>query len=291
MIKKGLFWLLGVYICVLFLGAELAAVAYAGMQYLDGLFDVGWIRYLAGKPLCQYVDRFRLVGFFLILPYLCKQCHIRRKDLGLRFSLKKYIVAFCCGCSLWMCLFGICIACVGGIVLQKPTIALWPIFVASLIIATLEEVIFRGVVFEIFRKNYGERFSMCLLALFFASLHFSVCTPGTSPHVFLHAFQCAYNSLVAILAHIQWTYFVCLLLLSCVLVRIRLKWRTLWASIGFHQGLVFVLMLLRKKYAFTHCGNNFWGSGRITDAWFSVIVLIGVWLFLEYCTRTHEKNA
>jgi CAAX amino terminal protease family. len=288
--KKGLFWLLGVYICVLFLGAELAAVAYAWMQYVDGPVHVDWIRYLAHKPLCQYVDRFRIVGFFLLLPYICKKCHIQRKNLGLRFSLKKYIMAFCFGCALWIFLFGVSIAVIGGVAPKSAlTIPLLPIFGASFLLALLEEIIFRGVVFEFFRKNYSEILSMCLLALLFASLHFSICTPGNATNVFLHATQCAYNSLVAI-SHIQWTYFICLLLLSCLLVRLRLKFNSLWVCIGFHQGLVFVLMLLRKRYTFTNYGSCFWGSGHITDAWFSVIVLMGIWCVLECYWRSHEKN-
>lgn len=291
MMKKGLFWLLGVYIFVLFLGAELAAVAYAWMQYLDGIFAMDWIRYLAHKPLCQYVDRFRIVGFFLLLPYICKKCNIHRKALGLRFQLKKYIMAFCSGCGLWMFLFGVCIAVVGGVVPKNTqAISLGTIFCASLLLALLEEIIFRGVVFEFFRKNYSETRSMWFLALLFACLHFSMCTPGNATNVFLHATQCAYNSLIAIFMHIQWTYFACLILLSCILVHLRLKFGSLWACIGFHQGLVFVLMLLRKRYTFTHHGNNFFGAGHLTDGWFSVIVLMGIWGVLEYCRRTHEKN-
>lgn len=270
----------------------MAAVAYAGTQYLDGLFDIGWIHYLAHKPLCQYVDRFRIVGFFLLLPYICKQCHIQRKDLGLRFNLKKYIAAFCCGCGLWMFLFCVRMVFVGGVVPKSTQlIPLFPLFIASLLLAILEEIIFRGVVFEFFRKNYSEMRSMFLLALLFACLHFSICMPGEASNIFLHAAQCAYNSLLAIFPHIRGTYFVCLLLLSCVLVRLRLNFRSLWVSIGFHQGLVFVLLLLRKRYEFTNYSSHFWGAGHITDAWFSVIVLLLILGVLEYYRRKHEKIA
>ena len=214
------------------------------------------------------------------------------KDLGLCFNLKKYIMAFCSGCGLWVFLFGICITMVGGIapkgMLEVP---LWPIFGASLLLGILEEVIFRGVVFEFFKKNYGENASMWMLAFLFACLHFSMCMPGDATNVFWGAIQCAYNSLAEIFIHIQWIYFICLLLLSCILLNIRQMFGSLWVSIGFHQGLVFVLMLLRKKYTFTHCGNAFWGTGHITDAWFSVVMLIGIWLVLEHYRKTHEKNS
>ena len=289
MMNKGLFWLLIVYIGVLFSGAELAAVAYIGMQYLDGLFSLNWIQYLAHKPLCQYVDRFRVVGFFLLLPYICKKNNVHMKDLGLHLDHKKYIVAFCSGCGLWILLFSVRAVMVGGIVPREMlSVPLWPIFIASLLLAILEEIIFRGVIFEFFRKNYSETFSMCLLALLFACLHFSICTLGDATNTFLHAVQCAYHSLVAIFTHIQWPYFVSLLLLSCLLVRLRLSFRSLWVSIGFHQGLVFVLMLLRKKYMFMNEGNAFWGAWGITDGWFSVVVLIFV---LSYFWRIHEKTS
>lgn len=288
--KKGLFWLLCVYLCVLFVGAELAAVAYVVVQYLDGLLDVGWLQYLARKPIHQYVDRFRMVGFFVLLPYICKKSGIRKKDLGLCFNLKGYVASFCGGCSLWVILSLVCISMVGGVVLKEvQTVSLVGIFFASLLLGVLEEVIFRGVVFEFFRKNYSKQTSLYLLALLFAVLHFSMCDPGNASNVFLHAAQCACRSLVSISTSIQWPYFVCLFLLSCVLVQLRLKFGSLWCSIGFHQGLVFVLMLLRKKYVFTHCGSNFWGTGHITDAWFSVIVLICIFVPLSCYRRTHEK--
>lgn len=272
------------------MGAELAAVAYVVVQYLNGLLDVGWLQYLAHKPICQYVDRFRMVGFFVLLPYICKKSGIRKKDLGLCFSVKRYMVSFCGGFSLWVILFVVCISMVGGVVSKEvQTVSLVGIFFASLLLGVLEEVIFRGVVFEFFRKNYSKQMSMYLLALLFAALHFSMCSPGDAFNVFLHAAQCACRSLVSIPAHVQWPYFMCLFLLSCVLVQLRLKFDSLWCSIGFHQGLVFVLMLLRKKYVFTHYGNDFWGAGYVTDAWFSVIVLIFIFISLSCYRWMHEK--
>ena len=291
MVKRSFFWLLGVYVCVLFLGAELAVAVYLGIQYLNSCLDIQWVQYLARKPICQYVDRFRVVGFFLLLPYICKKSGIARESLCLRFNLKKYLTTFCCGCCLWCVLFLVCISIVGGVHAHKTTQTsmLVSIFFASLLLAVLEEIIFRGVIFAFFLKRYSETVSMFLLAFMFACLHFSMCDPGSAHNVFWHAVQCAYQSLTAIFVHVRWPYFTCLFLLSCILVQLRLKWNSLWCSIGFHQGLVFVLMLLRKKYAFTHYENSFWGDGHVTDAWFSVIVLVGIFITLSYYRRIHEK--
>ena len=36
--------------------------------------------------------------------------------------------------------------------------------------------------------------------------------------------------------------------------------------------------------------NTFWGTGRLTDAWFVVIVLVLMYLYLRFCLRKKYKH-
>ena len=69
--------------------------------------------------------------------------------------------------------------------------------------------------------------------------------------------------------------------MSKILVFFRLYYHSLWAAIGFHQGLVFTLMSIRQVFLFNETQNAFWGTGRLTDAWFVVIVLVLVYAQLK----------
>lgn len=289
--KKGLFWLLGIYLCVLFGAAVIAGVAFSGMQCLVQKTSVGWIQYLAHKPLSQYVDRLRLVGFFFIaLPFICRRFSLTRRHLDIRFNGKAYLIAFCRACFLWCILFVIIACLLKNITMRMSSVSLIGVFIASLLLAIMEEIIFRGICFQVLRKKHSMNSSITLLGLLFACLHFSVCNEIISDHnSIIRAMQCAFSSLADITKNIQWPYFCCLFLLNGILVRFRLIYRSLWASIGFHQGLVFTLMLLRKRCNFSPLSNEFLGTGRLTDAWFVVVVLVVINLFMRRYLSAHEK--
>ena len=289
--KKGLFWLFGIYLCVLFGAAIVAGLAFDGIQVLAQKTTINWIQYLSHKPLSQYVDRLRLVGFFFIaIPFICKHSKITKRHLDIRFNGTTYLITFCRGCFLWCVLFGI-IACLQkNITITNIHVSLVSIFIASLLLAIMEEVIFRGICFEVLRKKHSLKHNITLLGLLFASLHFAGCNEIMSDHhSIVRAMQCALSSITDITKNIQWPYFCCLFLFNGILVRFRLIYRSLWASIGFHQGLVFTLMLIRKRCSFGPLSNEFWGTGRLTDAWFVVIVLIVINLLMRRYLSSNEK--
>ena len=290
--KKGFAWLLGIYLCVLLGAAIIAGIAFDVIQQISRKTSIECVQYLASKPLAQYVDRLRLVGFFLIaIPFICKRLHLTKEQLQLRFNGTAYLIGFCRGCLLWCCLFGFIAYQLKNITLTHQPASLIGIFIASFFIAILEEIIFRGVCFAVIRKKHSFNHSIMLLGLLFACLHFSSCTEIISDNnSIVRAIQSAIGSLTNIISTIQWPYFCCLFLLSGILMRFRLIYRSLWISIGFHQGLVFTLMLIRKRCVFDAICNNFWGTGRLTDAWAVVLILFIINLLMRRYISSHEKT-
>ncbi len=258
--------------------AVVAPFCYVCIMHLNNVFHFTWLQYLACKPLCQYIDRLRLVGFICVIPYLLKIAQITRKDLSLNFNFKIYFYCFLKGCILWFSLL------VGVICATKElqfksdcTFTFLKYFLASLCLAFLEEFIFRGVVFEFLRKKYSLQKTLFFLALLFSILHFSLCRKSqsiSSLPLILQSLQCVWHSILDIWGNIHWTYFFSLFFLSKILVFLRLYYNSLWAAIGFHQGLVFILMCIRHIFIFNTHQNTFWGTGRLTDSWFVVFVLI-----------------
>ena len=286
--KRGFCWLIVVYLLVLLGAALIAPLLYIFVLKLNTIFQAGWLRYLAQKPLCQYIDRLRIVGFICIIPYLLKIAQITWSDLALKINIKAYIGCFFRGCFLWIFLL-LCVVLATNKfqVRENWQLAIGKIFSASLMIAFIEELIFRGFIFEFLHKKHSILKSSVLLAFLFASLHFSLCHEKkvNDMSLLLQSLQCAWDSLIGIYANIHWPYFFALVFLSKILVFLRLYYDSLWASIGFHQGLVFTLMNIRHIFLFNETQNSFWGTGRLTDAWFVVIVLVLIYAQLKRCIQ------
>lgn len=276
--KKGLSWLIKIYLIMLLGVAMIAPFCYICVLKLSDTFHFNWLQYLAHKPLCQYIDRLRLVGFICVIPYLLKTAQIAWGDLSLKFNFKIYFCCFLKGCILWISLLT-CVICATKELQFKSdcTFTFFKYFLASLCLAFLEEFIFRGVVFEFLRKKYVLSKTLFFLAFLFSSLHFSLCRENgllSSSSLILQSLQCVWHSILDIWGNIHWAYFFSLFFLSKILVFLRLCYNSLWAAIGFHQGLVFILMCIRHAFIFNTNQNTFWGTGRLTDSWFVVFVLI-----------------
>ena len=286
--KKGFCWLITVYLLVLLGAALMAPLFYILVSKLSVIFKADWLCYLAQKPLYQYIDRLRIVGFLCVIPYLLKTAQITWGNLALKINIKVYILCFFRGCFLWIFLL-LCIILATN-TFQVRTNWHLPIcktFLASLLLAFIEELIFRGFIFEFLCKKHSVHKSSTLLAFLFASLHFSLCHAGKINNLplLLQSLQCALNSVVNIWGNIHWPYFFSLIFLSKILVFLRLYYNSLWAAIGFHQGLVFTLMNIRYVFLFNETQNAFWGTGRLTDAWFVVIVLVLIYTQLKHHMR------
>lgn len=289
--KKGFCWLVTVYLLVLLGAALVAPLFYILVSKLSAIFQADWLAYLAQKPLHQYIDRLRIAGFICIIPYLLKTTQVKWQDLALKINLKAYTRGFLRGCFLWTFLL-LCIV-LATYKLQMRSnwhLSIFKAFSASLLLAFIEELIFRGFIFEFLRKKHSIHKSSALLALLFAVLHFSLCNEGKTNNLpfFLQSLQCAWNSLTSIWGNIHWPYFFSLIFLSKILVALRLYYNSLWAAIGFHQGLVFTLMSIRQVFLFNETQHSFWGTGRLTDAWFVVIVLVLVYIPLKH--RMQQKH-
>lgn len=259
------------YICALLGATALAPCLYQTVLWLAQQVDWAWVAYLSHKPINQYIDRLRLILFSLIVLVCMTRWQLWHR-LGLNKGLKLYLKTFTGGCLLWLGLFGI-IA-----ITAKPVFGyhnVWAAaFLASFCVAFLEELIFRGFTLDVLRQRHSLWLSTLILTLIFACMHFSLCRNiPANDSLWSQSFKCAYYSIVDIPQNIHWTYFWCLCTLNYLLVYLRLSTGTLWSCIGFHQGLVFTLMVLRKNFWFHGTASAWWGIGCLTDSWFVVAVL------------------
>ena len=101
--KFSLIWLVGLYLCVLLGATILAPILYQCIQLVDHICSLKTIHYLATKPLSQYLDRIRMVSFFITVLWLSKSNHFWG-NWNLRGAFKQYLNTFVAGCLLWCAL-------------------------------------------------------------------------------------------------------------------------------------------------------------------------------------------
>ncbi len=260
-----------------------APIFYQAFQWLDSFTAIGWIHYLANKPFCQYVDRLRLIGFFLAVLFTIRS-KTYTHNWNWKHGWKSYPKAFLGGVCLWSLLFIIICHFTPSIDLSHPFsfLLLMQTFLASFAVACLEEIIFRGFLWDLLRVHHRTISATVGLSFLFAILHFSKCEDGCAESIFLRSLQCAGFSILHIPQHFQLSYFLCLYLLSSILIYARITRQTLWSAIGFHQGLVFLLLTLRKCFTYPPHTTSWWGTGRLIDSWFVVFVLCGLY---GYCLQ------
>ena len=215
---------LSTYVGILAVAAGSAPVFYLLIAACDKFFSVDWLRYLTNKPLERYVDRLRvIIGCIVVLVA------VRRSPKNYRWNLHRgfrgYAGTFLFGIFVWMTLFFVIKSFVSDIEIKATPNAgvLLQAFIAGLLLATAEEVIFRGFLWDFVRNGRQTFKGISLLALIFALLHFSHCNAGSDANLFIQSFRCAWHSITDIPQRFILEIFLCVFLLSLLLCGFRMQ--------------------------------------------------------------------
>ena len=281
---------LSAYVVILVVAAGLAPVVYLLVGVCDKFFSVDWLHYLAEKPLECYVDRLRvIVGCIVVIVAVRKAP--KKYRWNLRRGFWSYIETFLFGIFVWMTLFFVIKSFVSDIEIKATPNAgvLLQAFIAGLLLALAEEIIFRGFLWDFVRNGRHKTLEDILpLSFVFALLHFSHCDAGSSSNIFVQSFQCALHSITDIPQQFRLEFFLCVFLLSLLLCGFRMQTQTLWGAVGFHQGLIMTLFVLRKCIRYPEiAASHFWGTGHLTDSWFVVAVLCLLCMIMRIRMKKH----
>jgi len=130
-----------------------------------------------------------------------------------------------------------------------PWIALPRLLLSALIIALLEEALFRGAIFGLFRRSMRPIVALFAVTFIFAAVHF------LKPNDGVVITEVRWDSGFALLPHVFHQFgepmtllagFTTIFTLGWVVGAATLRTRSLWLGIGFHAGLVFVKMSFSK---------------------------------------------
>ncbi len=285
---KGLKILLIWFFGSLFFAAILSPFAYGFVIWWHTNFPNDLNTYLTEKPFPQYFDRLRWLAALLAIPWMISQCRLLSSwKLGFiseypwHRNFGRFLLIGFCGVALVVALHQLVGASTFregltlGFVIEKILFS----FLAAVLVALGEELVFRAVVLRMFYTAFIPVAGVLLSALFFAFLHFKMSAnlwdPGTEAAGVVDGLYVALWTVLGITQQFSLVTFLNLTLVGYILSVVFMRTRSLWASIGLHAGWV-TLILSYSHIGETPSGNTsvWWGSHRIADGYLCLVVLL-----------------
>jgi uncharacterized protein len=155
--------------------------------------------------------------------------------------------------------------------------------VSALLVAILEELLFRGALFGLLRKSMPWPAALAVSSAIYSLAHFigSAELPGPvhwdSGLVLLGEMFRQSPPLIP--------SFFTLFVVGAILALAYQRSGALYLSIGLHAGWIFWLKSYRLLLQQTGPGQPFWGSDNLIDGWVSLLVLIVVFVLVALRAR------
>lgn len=304
---RGLWLLLVLFLGTLVAAAGMTPPVYWGVHGWAEDGSGGLAGYLAEKELPRYFDRIRWLLVLAALPWLCRATGLAsRRALGLTGGREAVRLA-----AAWLAAgFGMVAGIAGGqlaagtasLRLPESPDSLLPALalgiglslLAAALVAFFEELVFRGVVFQLAHRALPAWGSVPLAAGIFALLHFQRVPSDAWPEgidgepvTWTSGFAVAWRSVAATAETTDLSVFAALLAAGSILCLLFLRHGTLLAPIGLHAGWVLAARLHRRFVRVDpEADTAFWGSRDLVDGAFPlgllVLLLAGMLLAFRY---------
>lgn len=240
---------------------------------------------LAANPFHRYVDRSLLVLALAGLPILSRGLGAKSwRELGLvkpAGHWRKFLAGLLLGFVSLALIVGLALlfkarALDGNLSAALLIKKLLGVAVTALIVAVVEEILFRGGIFGGLRRVFDWRFALVVSSAIYALVHFLERAELFGPVTWLSGLQLLPRMLHGFL-DVQKLFpgFLNLTLAGALLALAYRRTGNLWFSIGLHAGWIFWLKS-SGLIAGVAPGVSvaFWGSGKLIDGWLAFLVLL-----------------
>lgn len=273
------------YLVWVFVGAALAAPwVYQGLQLAGHSASTGFLHSLSQAPFHRVVNRC-LLGLALVgLPWLLRRLGARSwKSVGFTspFGQGRH---FGFGIALGFISLAVVavLAAVAGARTFQSSLSTQRILTLILsaagtagLVALMEELLFRGVLYGRLRAGVGDAIALVLSSSIYSLVHFfQRPDPPASVH-WLSGFECLGQMLVGftVLKELIPAFFT-LALVGLILARLFRDTGSLWGSIGLHAGWIFWLKLYGGiTRPMPQAQTWIWGSARLIDGWSAFVIV------------------
>ncbi|MGD2113815.1 MAG: CPBP family intramembrane metalloprotease [Acidobacteriota bacterium] len=305
----GLWLLLGLYVVTLLAAAVFTPPIYLAFHAWAEDATAPLLVYLGEKDFPRYFDRVRWLFVMLGLPWLCRRTGLTRaRVLGLRTPAGTWVRT-----GLW---FGVGTVMVAGIAagqvlsgageLRPPDGAgalvagIGLAILSAAIIGFIEELVFRGIVFQLVLATLRLLPAAVVAALFFAILHFQR-VPGhlwpENAEVGLGTgFQVAWWTVAAMATSVEAAKLGALVLAGLALCLVFHRSGSLYPAMGLHAGWVWVAQMHRRwisvdEDAAPEAALALWGTRDMIDGALPLLALVLLAAALVVTTRRRTAPA
>jgi len=273
---------LALYLLVVFAGgALLAPWLYRGVQALAE--SVPALESVARMPFARYVNRALMLTALIALPWYVRAAGIRGwRDAGVPpggIRWKRFGASFALG---FVSLAAVCLVALaaGGREVRPRTPGelagqFLGVLATALIVAVIEELLFRGAIFGGLRRAMRWPWALALSSAVYAIVHFMGRPDNPARVEWLSGLR-VLPTMLAGMAELHTLVPAFLsLMLAGVILGLAYQWTgDLSASIGIHAGWIFWL----KFYGFAAAAAEgadpwFWGTRRLVDGWLAFLAL------------------
>jgi uncharacterized protein len=278
---KILFYLLATVL----LGAVLAPWIFWAGQYISRF---RFLDFLAATDFQRFFNRSVLLSAVLLLLPVVRWIGTRRfDDLGLRRNphrIEHLAGGFLISAGTIAALGGFLLA-AGGVELKNPIPwhLLIQVGITSISVAVIEEALFRGAIFGLFRQSFAPIPAAIFVSALFSVIHFLKPAPEQINNV-------SWYSGFQVLPSAFWRLsdpllaaegFVTIGILGFILVHATMRTSSLWLPIGIHSGVIFGKMGLNKLTK--RVGDMTpWFGNDITVGVGSVALLLFLWFMIWF---------
>ncbi|MDR3317154.1 MAG: CPBP family intramembrane metalloprotease [Puniceicoccales bacterium] len=276
-----------IYLLALLLTTFLAPNVYGFFRWWDGCRPSILSHYIAAKPFSKIFGRIFLIHLAIGLIFLLRHHGLFSwKNLGHwgenrgRGGSGKFFPKFFALGLLLTFPICLCQALVYGWHEKQINLPFAIVFSfgGALVVAFLEEVIFRGYLIRVFSAAFGRPAALLTSSFIFAGVHFHGPPLSSSASAIAgwpDSLRVAGGIFFGAVRGFRPVPFFSLFLLGVLLGLIFLRYRHLTASIGFHCGVVLVLLLHRRTISLTvGTPSAFWGTNILLDSVLCPLLLL-----------------
>ncbi len=288
---RGIYLLMVYFVGAILAAAILSPLVYWGAGVWAEIFPNRLNSYLVEKEFGRYFDRVRWVSVLLLLPWFVRKCGIDSwSNLGLEFKISNWRTIL-----IWAVLGSVLMGIVALIQIlvydteyrlsEEVGIILVKGLLAGLVVAFVEEAVFRGIVLRLFYTAMTPLPAVLLSSLFFAFVHFKqlpqdVASPEGAV-IMGSGLSAAFWTVFSITHTFDTIWFLNYFLVGLLLALLFLRSRSLWPCVGMHGGWV-ASIAIYEDLIVSQKGpaQAFLGSPRMIDGLLSAILLALVSLIL-----------
>jgi uncharacterized protein len=286
---------LALYLLAVFAGgALLAPWLYHGVRALAAGHEA--LGTLTRMPFARFVNRALLITALLGLPLFIRAAGIRAwTDVGVSRGLLRpgrFAAGFALGFTSLAAVCGVVLLAGGRLPRARTPGDLAAQFLGALatalLVAALEELLFRGAFFGGLRRAVGWKPALAASSLLYGIVHF-MARPANPPAVdWLSGLRVLPTMLAGMTEVRTLVPGLLSLTLAGVILALAYQWTgEISASIGIHAGWIFWL----KYYGLvtrdaTGADVWFWGTRRLTDGWLAFVSIVIVLLLLQLARRS-----